>query len=37
MRYIEASSIYGEFPYFLVGTQTDPERIDRLLTDQMGQ
>ncbi len=37
MRYIEASSIYGEFPYFLVGTKTDPERIDRLLTDQMGQ
>lgn len=36
MRYIEASSIYGEFPYFLVGTHADPQTIRHLLLDGLG-
>lgn len=33
MRYIEASSIYGEFPYFLIGSHTDIRGIGSLLLE----
>ncbi|MCD2256729.1 hydrogen peroxide-dependent heme synthase [Agrilactobacillus fermenti] len=28
MRYYEASSVYGEFPYFVIGTHLDFEQLD---------
>lgn len=37
MRYIEASSIYGEFPYFLVGTRIDLPGLRSLLLDGLGK
>lgn len=36
MRYIEASSIYGEFPYFLVGSRTGKSGLHDLFLDGLG-
>ncbi|RBP98074.1 heme-dependent peroxidase [Bifidobacterium aemilianum] len=33
MRYIEASSIYGDFPYFLVGQHLDTDALGALLLE----
>lgn len=30
MRYYEASSVYGEFPYFVIGTYLDAAQLDQL-------
>lgn len=30
MRYYEASSVYGEFPYFIVGTYLDAAKLEQL-------
>ncbi len=33
MRYAQASSLYGEFPYFLVGTYLDQPKLEHLFLD----
>ncbi|MCH4172048.1 MAG: heme-dependent peroxidase [Lactobacillus sp.] len=35
MRYYEASSVYGEFPYFIIGTYLNAAKLDHLLLDEM--
>lgn len=36
MRYYEASSVYGEFPYFIVGTYLDQAKLQNLFLNQLG-
>lgn len=37
MRYYEASSLYGEFPYFIVGTYLDKKKLQHLFLDGVGE
>lgn len=33
MRYYEASSVYGEFPYFVVGTHMDNAGLQKMFLE----